>query len=152
MWTKNIWYVFSMKPPFSNSSGVMHVWMAGFSDCPACAFENEKVNIQCCTRGSHNIDLFYYYFLYLDVDECSPVGDCMHICENAVGSYTCKCNSDFKVDDTDPKKCVRKCILTNWSFVSHCKTLSIRRSDWFFIERLPKPTLPRKNYIFVSFF
>ena len=35
----------------------------------------------------------------------------MHICENTFGSYTCKCNSDFKVDDTDPKNCVRKCSL-----------------------------------------
>ena len=72
--------------------------------------------------------------LYLDVDECSPVGDCMHICENTVGSYTCKCNSDFKVDDTDPKKCVRKCI-ANWSFVIHCKTVSIRRSELILLSK-----------------
>ena len=60
-----------------------------------------------------NIDLFIIItiFVSLDVDECSPVSDCMHICENTFGSYTCKCNSDFKVDDTDPKNCVRKCSL-----------------------------------------
>jgi len=88
----------------------------GSSYSPVYAFENEKVNTQCGARGSRNIDPFFFFFitiLYLDVVECSPVGDCMHICENTVGSYTCKCNSDFKVDDTDPKKCVRKYILAN---------------------------------------
>ena len=44
----------------------------------------------------------------LDVDECSPVGDCMQICENTIGGYNCKCNADFKVDGTNPKKCIRK--------------------------------------------
>ncbi|KAJ7374270.1 hypothetical protein OS493_007352 [Desmophyllum pertusum] len=43
-----------------------------------------------------------------DVDECSPVGDCMQICENTIGGYNCKCNADFKVDDTNPKKCIPK--------------------------------------------
>ena len=53
------------------------------------------------------------FFFYLDVDECSPVSDCMHICENTMGGYNCKCNSDFKVDETDSKKCVRKYSLVN---------------------------------------
>lgn len=53
------------------------------------------------------IILFFVCF-HSDVDECSPVSDCMHICENTMGGYNCKCNADFKVDDTDPKKCVRE--------------------------------------------
>ena len=48
------------------------------------------------------------YILSLDNDECSPVGDCMHICENTPGSYNCKCNADFKVDPDDLKKCIRE--------------------------------------------
>ena len=43
-----------------------------------------------------------------DIDECSPVGDCMHICENTDGGYNCKCNADFKVDPDDSKKCIRE--------------------------------------------
>lgn len=74
-----------------------------------CEIGSEKVNVEC--GGSRDIDLFHFFFP--DVDECSPVSDCMHICENTFGGYNCKCNSDFKVDDTDSKKCVRKYILAN---------------------------------------
>ena len=44
----------------------------------------------------------------LDVDECSPVSDCMHVCENTMGGYNCKCNEDFKVDPDNSKKCIRE--------------------------------------------
>ena len=42
------------------------------------------------------------------MDECSPVSNCMHICENTPGGYNCKCNEDFKVDPTDAKQCIRE--------------------------------------------
>jgi len=32
----------------------------------------------------------------------------MHICENTEGSFTCKCNADFKVDPTNSKNCIRE--------------------------------------------
>ena len=93
----------------------------------------------------------YYYFFYLDVDECSPASDCMHICENTVGSYNCKCNSDFKVDDTDPKKCVRKCSLANWSIVELIRYTDLIDS---LIERPCKPQRCsfREMFIFVAFY
>ena len=57
---------------------------------------------------ANNHCLMPFISLSLDNDECSPVGDCMHICENTPGSYNCKCNADFKVDPDDLKKCIRE--------------------------------------------
>ena len=57
---------------------------------------------------ANNHYLMPFISLSLDNDECSPVGDCMHICENTPGSYNCKCNADFKVDPDDSKKCIRE--------------------------------------------
>lgn len=47
-------------------------------------------------------------FLLLDVDECSPVSDCMHQCVNTMGGYNCACDANFKVDPGNSKNCIRE--------------------------------------------
>ena len=42
----------------------------------------------------------------------------MQICENTLGSYTCKCDADFKVDPANPKDCIGEFFK---SIYQHCK-------------------------------
>ena len=50
----------------------------------------------------------YDSFISSDINECEPVNDCMHQCNNTAGSYKCYCNEFFEVDPGDLKACKRK--------------------------------------------
>lgn len=47
-------------------------------------------------------------FISIDINECEPTNDCMHNCNNTVGSYSCYCNEFFVVNPNDSKACIRK--------------------------------------------
>ena len=50
----------------------------------------------------------YDPFIFSDINECEPVNDCMHQCNNTAGSYKCYCDEFFEVDPGDLKACKRK--------------------------------------------
>ncbi|RMX36464.1 hypothetical protein pdam_00010052, partial [Pocillopora damicornis] len=64
------------------------------------------------TPGSFTCDCRKGYLLKIDqrncddINECVPVSDCMHKCENTNGGYRCSCDDFFKVDPSDPKNCI----------------------------------------------
>ncbi|PFX32349.1 Mucin-4 [Stylophora pistillata] len=64
------------------------------------------------TPGSFTCDCRKGYLLNIDqkkcddVNECIPVSDCMHKCENTNGGYRCSCDNFFKVDPSNPKNCL----------------------------------------------
>ena len=46
---------------------------------------------------------------FLDIDECSlNNGGCAQTCLNTRGSFTCKCNKGYQVDQRDKKRCSGK--------------------------------------------
>ena len=43
--------------------------------------------------------MIFFHLILTDTDECALAnGGCEHSCSNADGSYTCSCNSGFKLN------------------------------------------------------
>ena len=48
-------------------------------------------------------------FFVSDIDECDlRIDDCVQICTNEVGGYTCSCEAGFTLDTTDNASCIGK--------------------------------------------
>ncbi|XP_022801632.1 mucin-like protein isoform X1 [Stylophora pistillata] len=83
-------------------------------DIDECSLGSNGGCSQVCinTPGSFTCDCRKGYLLNIDqkkcddVNECIPVSDCMHKCENTNGGYRCSCDNFFKVDPSNPKNCL----------------------------------------------
>lgn len=76
--------------------------------CETCFIKREKRKLGNCRilffqpyhwliREVKNV--FFFHLILTDTDECALAnGGCEHSCSNADGSYTCSCNSGFKLN------------------------------------------------------
>ena len=48
--------------------------------------------------------------LFLDIDECLRPNNCSQVCENTVGSFTCRCRQGFELE-ADGEQCRGKVIM-----------------------------------------
>ena len=57
------------------------------------------------------LDVVVYVCLCVDVDECQNGGghNCSQLCENIRGSFECKCNDGYFLDDDDAN-CTGMCV------------------------------------------
>ena len=65
--------------------------------------------------------------LLIDINECDELnGGCQHNCTNANGSYSCSCNTDYRLND-DGHNCTELslCEKIPCSFISKIITLGL---------------------------
>lgn len=55
-----------------------------------------------------NFIVTIYYYYYSDIDECSGGShECTQTCTNSIGSYTCSCNSGYRLA-SNRRACIGK--------------------------------------------
>ena len=60
------------------------------------------------SNGMHVNVIFECYIQLSDKDECAGSNNCQQKCVDGVGTYTCACNTGYKLNETDLVSCLRK--------------------------------------------
>lgn len=70
-------------------------------------FKTNKKRLSSASLCAHVfiLELFVYF---IDKDECAGSNNCQQKCIDGVGTYTCGCNTGYRLNTTDLISCLRK--------------------------------------------